>query len=34
VDWSRYPNIDAWRGRMRALPGWRGPHEMLPPIAA
>jgi glutathione S-transferase len=32
VDWSKYPNLDRWRDRIRALPGWKGPHELLPPI--
>ena len=25
-----YPAIDAWRDRIRALPGWRAPYDMLP----
>jgi glutathione S-transferase len=34
LDWSKVPNLDAWRGRIRALPGFKDPLEMLPPIAA
>jgi len=25
-----YPNIDAWRQRIAALPGWKPPYEMMP----
>ena len=25
-----YPAIHAWRGRIRALPGWTGPYDLLP----
>ncbi|MBR0681214.1 glutathione S-transferase [Roseomonas eburnea] len=27
---ARYPAVSAWIGRMRALPGWRAPYELLP----
>lgn len=27
---TRFPNIAAWIGRVRALPGWKGPYELLP----
>lgn len=27
---ARYPAIDAWRSRLRALPGWGDPYEVLP----
>ena len=27
---AAYPAIDAWRGRVAALPGWRPPYEMMP----
>jgi len=27
---ARYPAISAWIGRMRALPGWRAPYDLLP----
>jgi glutathione S-transferase len=30
-DWSRSnPNLHAWIERMRALPGWKDPYEMMP----
>lgn len=25
-----YPNIDAWRGRLKALPGWADPYDLMP----
>ena len=25
-----YPNIDAWRGRIRSLSGWADPYDLLP----
>jgi glutathione S-transferase len=29
--WTKtHPNIHAWMERMRALPNWRGPYELLP----
>lgn len=36
VDWNQYPNIRDWLARIRALPGWRHPYELLPghPIPA
>ena len=27
---ARYPNIDAWRARLKALPGWADPYDVLP----
>ena len=30
VDWKTYPNIDAWLKRLRALPRWRHPYELMP----
>ena len=27
---GRYPNIAAWRERIRALPGWKDPYDILP----
>ena len=27
---ARYPNIDAWRARLKALPGWGDPYDILP----
>lgn len=30
-DWaSSNPNLFAWTERMRALPGWKGPYELMP----
>ena len=28
--WSLFPAIDAWRRRIMALPGWKGPYELMP----
>lgn len=30
VDWNRYPNILGWLGRIRSLPRWKHPYELLP----
>jgi glutathione S-transferase len=30
VDWADYPAIGAWLGRIRALPGWVHPYELMP----
>ena len=27
---ARYPHIDAWRTRLKALPGWGDPYDVLP----
>ncbi len=27
---SRYPAVDAWLGRIKALPGWMAPYDLLP----
>jgi glutathione S-transferase len=27
---ASFPAIEAWRGRIRALPGWKGPYELMP----
>jgi glutathione S-transferase len=27
---ATHPAIDAWRGRIAALPGWRAPYDLLP----
>ena len=27
---AAYPAIDAWRGRVAALPGWKPPYKMMP----
>ena len=30
-DWAKtHPNIYAWTERLRALPGWKGPYELMP----
>jgi glutathione S-transferase len=30
-DWpATNPNLAAWIGRLRALPGWKGPYELMP----
>lgn len=28
--WKLFPAIDAWRGRIAALPGWKGPWDLMP----
>jgi glutathione S-transferase len=30
IDRSQFPNMNAWTGRMRALPGWAGPYDLMP----
>ena len=30
VSWSDYPRIGAWLDRIRALPGWVHPYELMP----
>jgi glutathione S-transferase len=30
VDRASFPAIDAWAGRIAALPGWRHPYELMP----
>ena len=27
---GRYPNLAAWRERMRELPGWGSPYDIMP----
>ncbi len=30
-DWmTATPNVDAWRGRIKALPGWQHPYDLMP----
>lgn len=29
-DWADYPAIDAWLGRIKELPGWVHPYELMP----
>ena len=30
IDWTEFPAIDAWLGRIKALPGWVHPYELMP----
>jgi glutathione S-transferase len=31
IDWERdYPSLTAWRERIRALPGWQHPYDLMP----
>jgi len=30
VDWADFPAIEAWLGRIRALPGWKSPEALMP----
>ena len=30
VDWRDHPHIDAWLERIKALPGWVHPYELMP----
>ena len=30
VDWGQYPNIRDWLGRLRSVPGWKHPYDLLP----
>ena len=30
VSWTDSPHIDAWLGRIKALPGWVHPYELMP----
>ena len=30
LDWADYPNIKAWLDRIKALPGWQHPYDMMP----
>ena len=30
VSWSDYPHIESWLERIRALPGWVHPYELMP----
>lgn len=36
LDWSEVPNVTAWRDRIKALPGWKHPYDLMPghPIPA
>ena len=30
VDWATYPAIRAWLGRLRGMPGWKHPYDLMP----
>ncbi len=30
ADWSGYPNMTAWLDRIKSLPGWKAPEELMP----
>ena len=30
IDWASYPNVTAWRDRIKALPGWKHPYDLMP----
>ena len=30
LDWSEVPNVTAWRDRIKALPGWKHPYDLMP----
>lgn len=30
LDWEQYPNIAAWLERIKALPGWQHPYDLMP----
>jgi glutathione S-transferase len=30
IDRQAFPNINAWADRIKALPGWKHPHELMP----
>jgi glutathione S-transferase len=32
-DFAAVPAIDAWRGRIREMPGWKGPYDLMPRAA-
>jgi glutathione S-transferase len=34
IDRARYPAIEAWKARIRALPGWQHPYDLMPRAAA
>ncbi|MEL7470346.1 MAG: glutathione S-transferase [Pseudomonadota bacterium] len=29
-DWAEVPNVTAWRDRIKALPGWKHPYDLMP----
>ena len=30
IDRAAYPNLNAWAGRIAALPGWKAPYDLMP----
>lgn len=34
IDDAEFPHIEAWKGRIRALPRWKGPYDLMPPEMA
>ncbi|MCZ8185095.1 MAG: glutathione S-transferase [Beijerinckiaceae bacterium] len=30
IDDAEFPHIEAWKGRIRALPRWKGPYDLMP----
>jgi glutathione S-transferase len=30
IDRTAYPNLNAWAGRIAALPGWKAPYDLMP----
>ena len=30
VDWNNYPNVRDWLARLRALPRWKHPYDLMP----
>jgi glutathione S-transferase len=34
IERSIFPNIEAWTKRIAALPGWKHPHDLMPPARA
>ena len=30
IEWKGYDNVDAWLGRIREIPGWVHPYELMP----
>jgi len=30
ITWAEYPNVDAWRTRIRSLPRWKHPYDLMP----
>ena len=30
VDWNDYPNLRDWSQRIKAMPGWKHPYDLMP----